>query len=170
MARDPIRILVLCTGNSCRSILAEALLNDRGRGRFVACSAGSRPTGSVNPHALAKLEREGLPTEGLRSKSWDEFAGDGAPAIDIVITVCDSAAGESCPVWHGSPVRAHWGIPDPAAAAGDDIGPAFDRAFDGLAARIDMLCELPLEDFDERQTRDALLRIHDAVTAQSKSA
>lgn len=170
MSTDPIRILVLCTGNSCRSILAEALINHLGAGRFEAHSAGSQPTGTVNPHALAKLEREGLRTAGLRSKSWDEFTGETAPALDIVITVCDRAAGESCPVWHGSPVRAHWGIPDPAGASGAAIEPAFDEAFDSLKRRIDMLCELPLEDFDERQTRDALLRIHDALTPRPATA
>lgn len=163
MASEVLNVLVLCTGNSCRSIVAEVLMNDRCDGRLRAYSAGSHPAGKVNPGAIELLERKGLATDGLRSKSWDEFAGDSAPRIDIVITVCDSAAGESCPVWNGSPVRVHWGIPDPAAARGDDIGPAFERAFARLDRRVGLMLELPLASMDERERRDALARIHDAA-------
>lgn len=131
------KVLFLCTGNSARSILAEVLMNDLGRGAFRAWSAGSHPTGVVNPGALDKLAREGHSTEGLASKSWDVFSGDDAPAFDLVITVCDNAAGEVCPVWNGSPVRLHWGVADPAAV--EDVAErraAFDRAYEELRARI----------------------------------
>lgn len=160
-----VTVLVLCTGNSCRSILAEVLINALGDGRVVGYSAGSHPAGAVNPGALAKLEQQGLPTGGLRSKSWDEFTGADAPQIDVVITVCDSAAGESCPLWNGGPVTVHWGIPDPASATGDDAGPAFDRTFAQLQTRIEMMLELPLEDFDARMRRESLQRIHDSASA-----
>jgi len=163
MSAVPINVLVLCTGNSCRSILAEALINARAGGRLHAYSAGSQPAGAVNPGALSKLSREGLSSDGYASKSWDEFTGADAPVIDIVITVCDNAAGESCPTWSGSPVTAHWGIPDPADAQGSDIGPAFDRAFEQLGRRVDAMLELPLEDFDSRMRRESLQRIHDAA-------
>ncbi|MDX1506660.1 MAG: arsenate reductase ArsC [Woeseiaceae bacterium] len=164
---QPIRILVLCTGNSARSILGEVLINDLGGGRFEAWSAGSQPAGRVNPGALAKLEREGHATRGLSSKSWDAFAEAGAPAMDIVITVCDNAAGESCPAWHGSPVRIHWGIADPAAAPPEQRDAAFDRAYEQLRARVEAMLEVPLEDLDTRQRKDALERIHDAIAAST---
>ena len=163
----PLRVLVLCTGNSARSILGEVLINELGAGRFEAWSAGSRPAGRVNPGALAKLEREGHATSGLSSKSWDQFAEPGAPGMDIVITVCDNAAGESCPVWHGSPVRVHWGIADPAAVPPAEQDAAFDRAYDQLRARVEAMLEVPLEDFDVRQRKDALERIHDAIAAST---
>src|SRR5512138_1401163 len=133
-----MNVLFLCTGNSARSILAEALLNSLARGRFRAYSAGSHPVGGVNPLALRLLEEKGLSTQGLRSKSWDEFARADAPRMDFVFTVCDSAAAETCPVWPGHPVAGHWGIPDPAAAQGSDEDKrrAFDAAFTQLAARI----------------------------------
>ncbi len=156
-------VLVLCTGNSCRSILGEVLINELGQGRFAAHSAGSQPAGQVNPGAIRKLAAEGHRTDGLESKSWDRFSGDGAPQIDIVITVCDSAAGEACPVWYGSPVTAHWGIPDPADAPPQDADAAFDLAYRQLRTRIEAMVELPLESMDQRATLDALERIHDAA-------
>jgi arsenate reductase len=146
----PLNVLFLCTGNSARSIMAEALLNAMGRGRFKAYSAGSRPTGRVNPFALELLQQNGLPVAGLRSKSWDEFARPGAPEMDFVFTVCDSAAGEACPIWPGQPVSAHWGMEDPAAVAGDDEKrrAAFRRAYELLQRRIGLLLRLPVADLD----------------------
>jgi protein-tyrosine-phosphatase len=129
-------VLFLCTGNSARSILAEAILNNEGVGRFQAFSAGSHPKGEVHPAALALLEELGLPAEGYRSKSWDEFATEGAPPIHFVITVCDNAAGEVCPIWPGNPSKAHWGIPDPAAVEGPSQSLAFREAYDALHERI----------------------------------
>ena len=161
---SPIRVLVLCTGNSCRSIIAEALINALGDGRVVAYSAGSHPAGAVNPGAVAVLQRHDLDASGYRSKSWDEFSGPGAIDIDIVITVCDSAAGESCPLWNGGPVTVHWGIADPASARGDAIEPAFERTYAELEARIRLMLELPLESLDQRALGDSLARLHDAVS------
>jgi len=159
---NSLKILVLCTGNSCRSILAEALFNELGGGRVQAYSAGSQPVGSVNPGALRQLRKEGHSIDALRSKSWDEFSGPEAPDIDIVITVCDSAAGESCPIWSGSPVTVHWGIPDPADASDDETDAVFDQAYVQLRTRIEQTLELPLESLDVRYRKDALQRIHDA--------
>lgn len=156
----PLRILVLCTGNSCRSILAEVLFNELGAGRVSCVSAGSHPAGAVNPGAIRKLEQQGHATAGLSSQSWDAFSGPGADDIDIVITVCDSAAGESCPVWNGAPVTVHWGIPDPADASDADAPAAFDLAYRQLRSRIEQALELPLETMDADQRRDALRRIH----------
>jgi len=150
-----INILVLCTGNSARSILGEVLVNELGPGRFRAFSAGSQPVGQVNPGALEKLAAQGHSTEGLSSKSWDRFSGGGAPQIDVVITVCDNAAGEACPLWHGSPVTVHWGIPDPAAD-GD-----FDSAYARLRGRIEAMLDLPLAQMDAAERREALSRIHE---------
>lgn len=129
-------VLFLCTGNSARSILAEAILNSEGRSCFRAFSAGSHPKGQVHPAALALLEEIGLPTAGYRSKSWEEFAGPGAPPINFAITVCDNAAGETCPVWPGNPVKAHWSIPDPAVVEGLGQAQAFRDAYDALHDRI----------------------------------
>jgi arsenate reductase (thioredoxin) len=142
-----VNVLFLCTGNSARSILAEAYLNTAGRGRFVAYSAGSQPTGKVNPFALELIEKNRFSGAGLRSKSWDEFAKPGAPKLDFVFTVCDNAAGEVCPVWPGQPISAHWGIADPAAAGGSeqDKRRAFLRAFTELSARINLFLSLPLD-------------------------
>jgi len=164
-----MQILILCTGNSCRSILAEVLCNELGQGRVTAYSAGSQPAGAVNPAAIAKLQKEGHSISGLASKSWDQFSGPDAPAIDIVITVCDSAAGESCPLWNGSPVTVHWGIPDPADASADEMDAAFDLAYEQLRTRIEQLFELPLESLDVRYRKDALQRIHDAATARHET-
>jgi len=145
----PYNVLFLCTGNSARSILAEAILNKEGRGRFRAYSAGSFPKGQVHPAALKLLEEMGHPTTGFRSKSWDEFALPGAPEFDFIITVCDNAAGEICPVWPGKPVTAHWGIEDPAAEEGEGQRQAFWQAYQALKRRIDLLLALPIESLDE---------------------
>jgi len=144
-------VLFLCTGNSARSILAESILNHSGGGRFRAFSAGSHPTGVVNPYALDLLKKYGLPTQQLRSKGWDEFAQDGAPALDFVFTVCDNAAGEVCPVWPGQPMTAHWGIEDPAAVEGDEQTRrrAFYLAFQQLNRRIDLFRSLPFSKIDQ---------------------
>jgi protein-tyrosine-phosphatase len=150
--------LFLCTGNSARSILAEAIMNRLGKGRFTAYSAGSRPAGGVNPHAIKLLQTLDYPIAGLRSKSWDEFAGPGSPEMHFVFTVCDSAAGESCPIWPGHPTTAHWGIPDPAAVDGsaNDKQAAFARAYRQLQERIERFLELPLESLDKESLRREL--------------
>jgi arsenate reductase len=144
-------VLFLCTGNSARSILAEAILNNRGKGRFKAFSAGSHPKGAVHPLALALLESKGFPTEGLRSKAWDEFAQPAAPILDFIFTVCDNAAGEVCPVWPGHPTTAHWGQPDPAVAEGTELDQtnAFRDAFRMLERRIEMFVSLPMANLDQ---------------------
>jgi protein-tyrosine-phosphatase len=151
MSQDPYRVLFLCTGNSARSILAECIMNREGLGRFVAYSAGSQPRGSVHPLALALLERQNHPTSALRSKSWAEFAEPGAPDLDFVFTVCDNAASESCPVWPGQPMSAHWGIPDPAAHEGTDTEKAlaFADAYRMLGNRISIFVNLPLASLDK---------------------
>jgi arsenate reductase len=151
-------VLVLCTGNSARSILGEVLFNALGKGKFIAHSAGSRPVGRVNPFALELLQQQGFSTEGLRSKSWDEFAAPGAPEIDFIFTVCDNAAGEVCPVWPGKPFTAHWGIPDPAAVEGDDAAKraAFRRASDQLTRRIQLFMSLPIEKLDRLTLKEKL--------------
>ncbi|HUD40808.1 MAG TPA: arsenate reductase ArsC [Dokdonella sp.] len=143
-------VLFICTGNSARSILAEALLNDLGKGRFKAYSAGSHPKGFVHPLALATIERLQLPAADYRSKSWDEFAAPGAPPLDFIFTVCDNAAGEVCPFWPGQPVTAHWGIPDPAAVEGSDEQQrkAFTDAAMTLRRRLELFLSLPLERLD----------------------
>lgn len=148
--REPYRVLFLCTGNSARSILAEAILSRLGAGRFEAYSAGSQPKGEVNPHAIALLKSLNYGTGGFRSKSWDEFAGLGAPRVDFVFTVCDNAAAEVCPVWPGQPMTAHWGVPDPAAAEGSDavIAQAFADAYRMLFNRISVFCALPVASLD----------------------
>lgn len=146
-------VLFLCTANSARSILGEALLNAMGRGRYRGFSAGSHPAGRVNPGALDVLLRNRVSADGLRSKSWDEFAAPGAPALDIVITVCDRAAGEHCPVWPGGPLRAHWGIDDPAAVEGGEaaLRRAFDLAFFRMQARIALFLTLPAARLDRQE-------------------
>jgi protein-tyrosine-phosphatase len=143
-------VLFLCTGNSARSILAETYLNAAAKGRFQAFSAGSHPAGKVNPFALDLLRKNRLPTDGLRSKSWDEFAAAGAPMLDFVFTVCDNAAGEVCPVWPGQPITAHWGVADPAAVEGSDEEKrrAFLRAYAELSNRINLFLNLPLQKLD----------------------
>src|SRR6202795_4135306 len=144
-------VLFLCTGNSARSILAESIMRKDGQGRFLSFSAGCQPKGQVNPFALKVLESLNYPTDGMRSKSWDEFAAPDAPVMDFVFTVCDNAAGESCPVWPGQPMTAHWGIEDPAAVEGTDIQKeaAFDMAFYYLERRISLFRNLPLKSLDQ---------------------
>jgi len=142
-------VLFLCTGNSARSILAEAILNKEGAGRFHAFSAGSFPRGEVHPAALNLLRELGHSTDGFPSKSWDEFAAEGAPQLDFIFTVCDNAAGETCPVWPGKPTTAHWGIEDPATVEGDGQHVAFWNAYQALQRRIGLFLALPLESTDE---------------------
>lgn len=155
---NPLNVLFLCTGNSARSIMAEAYLNASGRGRFVAYSAGSRPTGKVNALALDLLAKNRMPTSGLRSKSWDEFARPGAPRLDFVFTVCDSAAGEVCPIWPGQPMTAHWGVQDPAAVQGTDEErrKAFLRAFTELTTRINLFMSLPIDKLERAALKKKL--------------
>ena len=150
MMNRKMNVLFLCTGNSARSVLAEVLLNGMAPTRFKAYSAGSQPKGDVNPFAIELLEKNRLPTAGLRSKSWDEFSRPGAPEMDFVFTVCDQAAGEVCPVWPGQPMTAHWGIDDPAAVEGsdDDKRKAFFRAYNQLQHRLQIFVSLPMEKLD----------------------
>lgn len=154
-------VLFLCTGNSARSIMAEAILNQKGKPTFTAYSAGSHPTGIVRPEALSQLESAHLPTTGLRSKSWDEFAKPGAPRLDFVFTVCDNAAREVCPIWPGQPMTAHWGVPDPAVVAGtpDQIARAFREAFVMLDRRISLFLCLPLASLDKLAIQKEIDRI-----------
>jgi protein-tyrosine-phosphatase len=167
-------VLILCTANSARSILAEAILNRVGEGRFQAYSAGSHPRGTPNSRAIELLAAEGYPVDALRSKSWDEFASAGAPPIDIVITVCDSAAGESCPLWPGAPLKAHWGIPDPAGAPGgvEAERVAFRTAYDRLFARMKALVALPVETMAAGDLRRSLQDIakFEGATANAEKA
>lgn len=151
MSTPHYNVLFLCTGNSARSILAEAILNHKSQGAFTAYSAGSRPAGAVRPEALRQLEVAGIPTEGLRSKSWDEFAKPGAPAMNFVFTVCDNAANEVCPLWPGQPMTGHWGVADPAAVKGtpEEIDRAFCDAFSTLERRIGLFLSLPLATLEE---------------------
>ena len=160
MSEKQYNVLVLCTGNSARSILGEVLFNSLGKGKFNAYSAGSKPAGKVNPGALEWLKANGHRTEGLRSKSGDDFSAPGAPQFDFVFTVCDNAAGEVCPVWHGSPMTAHWGIPDPAHIEGDEARrTAFKHAADQLARRIQLFMNLPVEKLDKLALKDKLAEI-----------
>ncbi|TAL31001.1 MAG: arsenate reductase ArsC [Alphaproteobacteria bacterium] len=156
-----MKILILCTGNSCRSIIAEALFNYLGQGRVIALSAGSKPTGQVHPRSLALLKSKGMSTAHLRSKSWDEFV---LTPLDIVITVCDSAAGEACPVFTGAPVKAHWGLPDPAHARGTEaeINAAFESVYKTLEARIKAFLKLPTG-LDKKELSDQLRTIGETI-------
>ena len=158
MAERLYNVLFLCTGNSARSILAESLINHWGRSRFRGFSAGSHPKGAVHPIALELLKQMRLPTEGLRSKSWDEFAVPGSPPLDFVFTVCDNAAGEVCPYWPGQPMTAHWGVPDPAAVEGSDADQwaAFRGAFRLLEGRIKLFTSLPLTSIDRMKLKEHL--------------
>lgn len=161
MSERVYNILFLCTGNSARSILAEAILNKLGNGRFLAFSAGSQPKGAPHPYALQLLQNQGIDTAFARSKSWEEFATEGAPAMDFIFTVCDSAAGEACPVWPGHPMTAHWGIPDPAAVEGTDAEKrfAFAEAWRMLSARISLFLNLPLATIDRMALTSRLAEI-----------
>jgi arsenate reductase len=144
-------VLFLCTGNSARSILAESIMNRLGKGRFIGLSAGSHPKGAVHPLAIGLLTQLDFPTQGLRSKSWDEFAAPGSPHLDFVITVCDNAAGEVCPYWPGQPMTAHWGMPDPAAVEGTEIEKsfAFRQAFRALETRLKLFLSLPISSINK---------------------
>ena len=163
-----VNVLFLCTGNSARSILAEAFLNSAGGGRFRAYSAGSHPAGSVNPFALELLQKNRISIEGLRSKSWDEFAALGAPRLHYVFTVCDNAAGETCPLWPGQPITAHWGVADPAAVQGSDEEKrkAFLSAFTQLSTRIRLLLNLPFEKLERHSLEKQLRAIGRAGTEE----
>lgn len=164
MEPRPYNVLFICTGNSARSIIAESLLNEMGKGRFSAYSAGSHPKGAVHPLALNELQKLRIPTEGLRSKGWEEFAVPGAPEMDFVFTVCDQAAGEVCPVWPGQPVTAHWGLPDPASVEGSDEvqAMAFKDAAITLKRRLELMMALPLQSLDR-------LAIHKEVKGIGKA-
>jgi len=171
MTENLFNVLFLCTGNSARSILAEAILNKIGGGKFRAFSAGSQPKGQVNPHAIQLLRSLDYDTSGFRSKSWAEFAKPGAPPLDFVFTVCDNAAGETCPVWPGQPMTAHWGIPDPAEAEGSqaEIGLAFKDAYRMLFQRIGIFTALPIRSLDKLSLQTKLKeigRLKDAVAKE----
>jgi protein-tyrosine-phosphatase len=163
-------VLFLCTGNSARSILAEALLNREGVGRFRAFSAGSFPRGRVHPMALKVLSNLDFPTAGLRSKSWDEFATSGAPELDFIFTVCDNAAGEVCPIWPGKPTTAHWGIADPAEIEGPEQRQAFITAFDQLHSRVSQLLALPIGELDAATLQKRLREIGKTKDAEPNGA
>ena len=169
MTERTYNVLFLCTGNSARSIMAETLLNADGDGRFRGYSAGSFPKGEVHPMALDVLAGLGFGTEGLRSKSWDEFARPGAPAIDFIVTVCDDAAGETCPIWPGHPMTAHWGIEDPARVEGDEQRQAFLQALRFLRNRIALFLALPIESID-RMTLQAKLRAIGTESGASRAS
>jgi arsenate reductase (thioredoxin) len=158
---DRYNVLFLCTGNSARSIMAEAILNHKGKGQFTAWSAGSHPTGQPRPEALRQIESAGMSTAGLRSKSWDEFSAPGAPKLDFVFTVCDNAANEPCPYWPGQPMTAHWGIPDPAAVKGtaEEVARAFRDAFVILDRRIGLFLALPLNTLAQLAIKHEIDRI-----------
>jgi protein-tyrosine-phosphatase len=165
VTQKPYNVLFLCTGNSARSILAEVLMRRWGAGTFIGHSAGSYPKGAVHPLALDLLHSRGLPTEGLRSKSWDEFAQPGAPSLDFVFTVCDNAAGEVCPLWPGQPVTGHWGVADPAAVQGSDAEKrrAFLHAYTVLESRIKLFSCLPLRTLDRMRIQESVNSIGTAV-------
>jgi protein-tyrosine-phosphatase len=169
---EPLNVLFLCTGNSARSILAEATLNDRGQGRFRAFSAGSSPTGRVNPYALETLAAADIPAAGARSKSWDEFAKPGAPKMDLIITVCGNAAGEVCPIWPGHPATAHWGLPDPAATTGttEEIRASFAEVYENIRLLIDALVAEPGDALAPHRARDTLARIGRTVLGKEAKA
>jgi arsenate reductase len=172
MSEKQFNTLFLCTGNSARSVIAEAILNKLGQGKFRAFSAGSQPKGEVNPHTIQLLRSLGYDTSGFRSKSRNEFAKPGAPALDFVFTVCDNAAGEACPVWPGQPITAHWGVPDPAEASGSEaeIAVAFMDAYRMLQRRIEIFVSLPIRSLDKLSLQSRLRdigRANDAIAGQT---
>jgi arsenate reductase (thioredoxin) len=171
LAEEPLNVLFLCTGNSARSIIAEAILNKLGRGKFRAYSAGSQPKGEVNPHTIRLLKGLGHDTSGFRSKSWAEFAKPGAPRLDFVFTVCDSAANETCPVWPGQPMTAHWGLPDPAEVKGSEaeIAYAFNDTHRMLFQRIGIFTALPLRSLDQLSLQKKLRVIGSMEGATAKA-
>jgi arsenate reductase len=170
MTNKIYNVLFLCTGNSARSILGEVLMNHDGQGRFRAYSAGSQPKGEVHPEALRLLSGLGFETEGLSSKSWDAFTGPDAPQFDFIFTVCDNAAGETCPVWIGHPMTAHWGIEDPAAVEGEGQAEAFRQALRFMRKRIELFLSLPLDSIDRMATERALKEIGQIEGATGVSA
>ncbi len=172
MSDRPYNVLFLCTGNSARSIMAEAILNKLGAGKFRAYSAGSQPKRQINPYTVQLLDSLGYDTSGLRSKSWSEFADPGAPLLDFVFTVCDNAAGEVCPVWPGQPMTAHWGVPDPAQAKGNaaEIALAFKDAYRMLNQRIGIFTALPLRSIDRLSLQNKLREIGRMTGATAKAA
>ena len=163
MIRKTYNVLFLCTGNSARSIMAEALVTSMGKGRFRGFSAGSQPGGKVNPFAIEQVKATGYPVDNLRSKSWDEFAAPDAPQMDFIITVCDNAAGEVCPVWPGHPVSAHWGFEDPAAVEGSDEEKraAFSKIFKQIVSRMNTFVNLPVDMLDKNAIRSEMQKIGD---------
>lgn len=171
MTQQTYNVLFLCTGNSARSILGEVLLNKYGEGRFKAYSAGSFPKGQVHPMALSVLDGLGFSTEGLRSKSWDEFTGPDAPIFDFIFTVCDNAAGETCPIWPGHPMTAHWGLEDPAAIEGEDQRQAFLTALRYLRNRLTLFLALPIESIDRMALESRLRQIgaSEGTTAKAEA-
>lgn len=172
MTHKPYNVLFLCTGNSARSIMAEAILQRVGAGKFNAYSAGSHPNGAVNPHAINLLKRFNYKTDGFRSKSWDQFAQAGAPELDFVFTVCDNAAGEVCPIWPGQPMSAHWGVPDPAAATGSEaeIAAAFADIYGRLQNRIMIFANLPFQSLDRLSLQKRLQAISQTQDTTAREA
>ena len=168
MTERTYNVLILCTGNSARSIMAEALINTMGQGRFNAYSAGSHPTGTVSPFAIEKTESINYPTEKLRSKSWDEFSTPDSPVMDFIITVCDNAAGEICPIWPGKPVTAHWGFEDPAAVEGSDEQKrqAFDKTFRHIMTRVRIFVSLPFHILDQSAIKHELSKIGNSTESE----
>lgn len=161
MTEKPYNVLFLCTGNSARSVMAEALVTTMSKGRCKGFSAGSKPSGKVNPFAIEQVKKTGYPVDGLRSKSWDEFAAPEAPHMDFIITVCDNAAGEACPIWPGHPATAHWGFEDPAAVEGSDEEKraAFDKIFKQIMARMNVFVSLPMHTLDTQAIRQEIRQI-----------
>jgi len=170
MTDRPYNILFLCTGNSARSIIGEALVDKLGEGRFRGFSAGSNPKGQVHPMALDILGGMGFATDGLRSKSWKEFSGPDAPQMDFIFTVCDNAAGESCPVWPGKPITSHWGLPDPAAVEGEGQREAFLETLRALRHRLELFFELPLASIDKMSLANSIRTIGNNATQQESPA